>query len=80
MLDAIYDPGNIRVISEALAGALLALDARIRRRIGPAEKAGLAARITQVLLDAYHSGERNPETLNRVALSAIKDLNAPWAR
>jgi hypothetical protein len=78
MLDPAYDCESIRVTSEALTGALLALEGKMRRRLEEAEKAEFSARITRNLLEAYDSGERSSETLNRIALSAMKDSMVGW--
>jgi hypothetical protein len=78
MLDAAYDSEAIRVISDALAGALLELEGMAQRRFADAEKAGFSTRIAHDLLEAYDSGERSPEMLNRIALPAIKYPMARW--
>lgn len=77
MLEGAYDRDGIRILAEALNGALLELETTALRRLGEIEKADFVKRATCRLLAAFDMGERSPDKLKRVATSTIEQADRP---
>jgi hypothetical protein len=66
-----YDSAALRMLSTALSEAVGLVRKSVNPRYGEAEISRIEAMLVQRLTKAYDGGERNPDTLNKLALEQV---------
>jgi hypothetical protein len=68
----IFDPETVDLIARVYRAAWQEIDAAAAKPMTPSQKARASTDLTEHIMAAAESGERDPDKLKRIALAAMK--------